>query len=896
MLFIACTSDPQSCDGCVVVHSSLDAEHAGMRRIEAIGKSVTLGTSLESAPIKERTQMKVSFTYDFSISEHEVTCGEYASLMTPVGNCEHDSLPQTSGSYYDAVLYANARSKSEGLDTAYQYSRALFDSAGNCKLLENLFFDAEKESYRLPTEAEWVYAASAGWNPSKSWNATNSNFEAHKVCSKSKNSIGLCDMAGNVMELINDWLGYFKDTTVTNYAGATDGGVSEERIVKGGSFRSELSNVNLYSRGDVYALSSAKKENYIGFRLAFGSIPNAVWLDINGSAQSSRLQVVFSSSEMKGLLRTYKAKLAFRNDVSGNLAFVDYANWGSSVFEIDDTINVYHPEISPDGKWVAFGTRQEGLKGSSSLYVRPLSLDGETVKLDVESAAIPRWIVQDNDTLIVYVDDTDVNNDESSWKKTGTWSVSFKNGKFGKPKRILDGSFNGGVSNDFSFAASGASKLRVHREDGIDTLWYNGEQACNVSLNNQKQVLFLDFSSKTGIDFVGSKYRVHEVLLVADSTGRLINSVKSPKGRTFDNTEWVDPDFVIATLTNSDGAHGEIALVSLKDSSTHVLVKGDEIWHPSLWVDEVFMLDSSKSRLDPDSAGSYFVGGFSKEASIIRQKLELFWTKKDSINTVILGSSRPSAGADPLAFGKDIYAVNMTIIPNILYESRYELENYILPHAKNLKYVVVSLDIDLWYLSEREASNNFFEMEAPYLPGHAYDMNHDFWKDGYPEGMMEYVVNSYNDASDHVEYTYHRGMQIVPSNIGWEENPAVDYDSTWLDYRAEDYRLNLENLKTMIELAAEKDVKVLGVIFPQSPGFKKTGSFGRYGIRRSQADSLIQELSDLSKTYKNFKLLDENKMGNHDYPDSLAFNRDHLINDAGPMITTRIDSALHSFK
>lgn len=72
-----------------------------MRHIEAIGKSVTLGTALESAPIKERTRMKVSFTYDFSISEHEVTCGEYASLMTPVGNCEHDSLPQTSVSYYD---------------------------------------------------------------------------------------------------------------------------------------------------------------------------------------------------------------------------------------------------------------------------------------------------------------------------------------------------------------------------------------------------------------------------------------------------------------------------------------------------------------------------------------------------------------------------------------------------------------------------------------------------------------------------------------------------------------------------------------------------------------------------------------------------------------------------
>lgn len=904
-LFISACTDDSSSSG---EHESLgnvviDSLHTGMIRILATGNGVDLGTDDETVPLKDRPKMRVDLSYDYSISEHEVTCEEFKSLMDIDVKCPKGDLPKTLVSYYDAVLYANARSKDEKLDTAYQYSGAIFDSEGSCILLESLVFDASKESYRLPTEAEWVYAAAAGWNPQKSWNASNSNFETHAVCLQPKNSFGLCDMAGNVMELVNDWLGYLRDTTVTNFAGAMDGGALSERILKGGSYRSELPNVNLFSRGDVYTVSSANKTDYVGFRLAFGSIPNAVWLDFNGMANSSRLQTVFSGSEMKRLMHTHKVKLAFRNDATRNLAFVDYAQWGSSVFEIVDTMDVYHPEISPDGKWVAFCTKPEGTAGKSSLYIRKLELYTQAVKLDVESAAIPRWVVRDGDTLITYVDNAGGNKDESTWSSYGTWAVRVKNGTFGTPQKILEGSFNGGVFKDYSMAVTGAQLLRVRQKDDAsntsyrDSVWYNGEQACNVSLSKDesKQVLFLDFGGKTGEEFVGSKYGVHERILLMDSTGRLTGSVKAPPGKSFDHTEWSNSNFVVATLTNVNGSHGEIALVNLQNSSVSVLVRGDELWHPSLWIDKVFVLDSTKSMLDPDSAGAYCAAGFSDDAKITRQKMELFWNNLDTMNTVILGSSRPAA-VDPLEFGNDIYAINMTLIPHILYESKFLMENYLIPHAKKLKNVVVSVDIDLWYLSEREPINNFFASEANYIAGYVYDVNHNFWKNESLKGMSEYVSHSYNEERARERYAFHRGMVYVPPyDIWWEDEPAVDYDSTWLDHRAEDYQNNLENLKSIIELAAEENMNVVGVIFPQSPGFKKTGSFGRYGIRRSQADSLIQEIADLSKTYKNFKLLDENKMGNHDYPDSLALNRDHLINLAAGMITSRIDSVLHSF-
>ncbi len=91
-----------------------------------------------------------------------MTRKEYIELMGGKSSSVQDSgdLPQTNVTYYDAILFANAKSVNEGYDTAYTYSSALFDSEGNCTYLEGLLFDPLTEAYRLPTEAEWVFVAS----------------------------------------------------------------------------------------------------------------------------------------------------------------------------------------------------------------------------------------------------------------------------------------------------------------------------------------------------------------------------------------------------------------------------------------------------------------------------------------------------------------------------------------------------------------------------------------------------------------------------------------------------------------------------------------------------------------------------------------------------------------
>jgi hypothetical protein len=72
---------------------------------------------------------------------------------------------------------------------------------------------------------------------------------------------------------------------------------------------------------------------------------------------------------------------------------------------------------------------------------------------------------------------------------------------------------------------------------------------------------------------------------VADSTGKLIQSVAAPKGYSFDHSEWIPSgnNLVVATLTNANGAHTKIVLVDMSDGSVVDLAEGDELWHPAFW-------------------------------------------------------------------------------------------------------------------------------------------------------------------------------------------------------------------------------------------------------------------------------------------------------------------------
>lgn len=880
----------------------------GMVRVSPQDTLVALGTNEALAKFEERPSMLVNINYDFFIGLHEVTCGEFNGLMKDVTGlsleCEGENLPAANLTYFDAVLFANARSKAEGFDTVYTYSASVFDGDNHCTDLDGFAYNPEVNGFRLPTEAEWMYVACRNWNLDSNWTAGNSGNMTHEVCSFAVGENAPCDMAGNVKEWVNDWLGIFRDTLVTNYIGAPDGGALGQRILKGGSYRNEVGSIYLHSRGDVYTVTSSMMADYVGFRLAFGKIPDAVWMNSDGSIETSRVVPIAKASKVRSVTGSFRTKLVFRNDLTGNLAFIDYSSGLLSTIEIDDSLNVYHPDISPDGRRVAFCTGLEGVSGKSALYVRDLNAEGSNlVQLDVKSAAIPRWRVLENgDTAIVYVTDAGNNKSESNFKSASTWQVKFAAGKFGTPEKLFDGSFHGGISEDNTLAVTGARLLRARvAESGSDlsgnaedVLWYSGEQACNASLakDSSKRTLFLDFGTSTGRNFVGKDYGTHERILMVDSTGNLIGSVAAPSGYSFDHSEWAvgGHNLAVATLTNSEGVHEKIVLIDLSDSSMTDLAYGDELWHPALWVGETAP-SSAEYSLNLDSAGIYIEDD---SDPLLSHKMSLFWSHADSLKVVALGSSRMSTGfnASGITNGP---AINLASIPSDMDISLYLAKNYIFNHCGRLEFIIVGIDFDLW----SEAGSVTIARNLLSFPGYLYDVDHNFWTD-YGAGEMKSINKTILEENEIFRpYQRFMGWVYVDEGYSWEgegdyESPFVN-DSIWSD-NPDTYMRNMIELEELVEIAANKGVHVIGVVFPQSPYYKQTGAYGRHGMRRSHAEQLMEEVKRIGNRHPNFTVMDENRMGDHDYPDSLAYDFDHLNAAGGEVLTSRIDSLMQSLK
>ncbi|MFH0736850.1 MAG: formylglycine-generating enzyme family protein [bacterium] len=211
----------------------------------------------------------------FYIGKYEVTIAEFEKFICATGY--KTDAEKEGWSYFDG---GNGNEQKSGLNWQNSSDWIKLDS------LEKLIMPVVHISWndanayadwlgmRLPTEAEWEYAARAGENHNYyrysgsdtinivAWFKNNSGNKVHPIGTKHPNSLGLYDMSGNVLEGCYDWLDsdYYRNSPFENPKGAANG---KHKVIRGGSWNQIESYCSSTYRSAGEPLS---RGNYLGFR------------------------------------------------------------------------------------------------------------------------------------------------------------------------------------------------------------------------------------------------------------------------------------------------------------------------------------------------------------------------------------------------------------------------------------------------------------------------------------------------------------------------------------------------------------------------------------------------------------------------------------------------------
>lgn len=225
----------------------------------------------QEAPYANNERFHKTALSTFKISSTEVTQELYQSVMGKnPSRFKGAQRPVEMVSWYDAVRFCNALSERLGLRSAYEISGS------------TVTWDRSANGFRLPTEAEWEYAARGGMEGAiedeplrvapyaggteanrVAWYETNSEKSTKPVGTKEPNQLGLYDMSGNVWEWCWDWYGSYPTGETTDPEGASSD--SWQKVLRGGSW---FVSPNLLRVTYRYWNNPDFKVNSVGFRIA----------------------------------------------------------------------------------------------------------------------------------------------------------------------------------------------------------------------------------------------------------------------------------------------------------------------------------------------------------------------------------------------------------------------------------------------------------------------------------------------------------------------------------------------------------------------------------------------------------------------------------------------------
>ena len=255
----------------------------------AVCSEVAIGNSKEKVNVKLEYKQTVRYTHKVASGGGDMvfvkggtfTMGCTKEQGSDCGSDEKPSHKVTVGDFYIGKYEVTQKEWEEVMGS----NPSGFSNCGDNCPVENVSWNDIQEfirklnvktgkKYRLPTEAEWEYAARGG-NQSKgykysssnnldavAWYTSNSGNKTHSVGTKQPNELGIYDMSGNVWEWVSDWYGNYSSTAASNPKGPISG---SHHVNRGGSWSYNAKGCRVANRdGD----GPDRRSNSVGFRLA----------------------------------------------------------------------------------------------------------------------------------------------------------------------------------------------------------------------------------------------------------------------------------------------------------------------------------------------------------------------------------------------------------------------------------------------------------------------------------------------------------------------------------------------------------------------------------------------------------------------------------------------------
>jgi hypothetical protein len=214
--------------------------------------------------------------------------------------------------------------------------------------------------------------------------------------------------------------------------------------------------------------------------------------------------------------------------------------------------------------------------------------------------------------------------------------------------------------------------------------------------------------------------------------------------------------------------------------------------------------------------------------------------------------------------------------------------HYLLPHFPKLRAVVIEIHLGHFNLDNGDA-NWLSTMER--TKGYQYDNAHGFWTNEVPPALDSIMRAYVNPFTTTFADTLGSVVLLPPATLWDTTSPTEVTRKPWTPDDPVPGR-TIAYLDSIVQKLRSQRIHAVLVVIPQSRIYKKATYYGRYGPPWPLAKGYLDQVEALCAQGSYCTFYDAYNYGNHDYPDSVFYNGDHLAYPGAVQLSQRLDSLM----